>query len=68
MDQNEPPLAELFRRLHERYRLTYRAPIGLPDTIRIISAEPTPAAKARFGDVTILAPGGYVVRESSDSR
>jgi hypothetical protein len=68
MDQNELPLGEIFRRLHERYRLTYRAPSGLPKTIRTILVEPTPAAKARFGDVTIRAPGGYVVRESSAGR
>jgi hypothetical protein len=68
MNRKELPLAEIFRRLHERYRLTYRAPGGLPNTIRTISVGLTPAAKTRFGDVTILAPGGYVVRDSGDGR
>jgi hypothetical protein len=55
---NPANLLEIFRSLHQRYRLTWRTD---PKTSRAISVDLTPQAKARFGEVTIQAEVGPVV-------
>jgi hypothetical protein len=63
VDNRNVPLAEALQSLHERYRITWRPPAGVPKTIRQISAELTAEAKARLGDADIRATGAYVVPE-----
>ena len=55
---NQANFPEIFRSLHQRYRLTWRAD---PKTSRAISVDLTPQAKARLGEVTIQAEVGPVV-------
>jgi hypothetical protein len=61
MDRKNIPLAEIFRSLRERYLITYRAPDEQPKTIHGISVGLTPEARARWQDIKIRAPGGYVI-------
>jgi hypothetical protein len=63
VDDRNVPLAEALQSLHERYRITWRAPGGNPKTIRRISVELTAEAKARLGGASIRATGAYVVPE-----
>ena len=62
-DDRNVPLAEALQSLHERYRITWRAPGGIPKTIRRISVELTAEAKTRLGGASIRATGAYVVPE-----
>ena len=55
------PLAEMFRRLRERYGIMYRAPGGAPGTLRTIRVELAPRAKSKLNDVKIKARAGYRV-------
>ena len=56
------PLAEMFRRLRERYGIMYHAPGGEPGSMRNIRVEITPKAKSKLKDVKIRARAGYRVR------
>ena len=61
-DPKDIPLSEILQRLHERYRMTLRAPVGAePKEIRSLSIHLASAAKARLRDYRISAPGAYVV-------
>jgi VWFA-related protein len=55
------PLAEMFRRLRERYGIMYHAPGGEPGSMRTIHVELAPHAKSKLKDVKIRARAGYRV-------
>jgi hypothetical protein len=68
MDPANVPLDQVLRDLHDRYRITYRAPGGTPRSIRKVSVELAGEAKARIRDAKIRFPGAYVVAEPRPAR
>jgi VWFA-related protein len=67
MKANDVPLAEMFRRLRQRYSLMYRAPDSEPGVIRTIKVDLTPQAKSRYKSLTIRARSGYVAGKAGST-
>ena len=61
------PLAQMFRRLRERYGIVYRAPGGAPDSLRTIRVDLTPQAKSNLKELKIRARAGYRVGGAANS-
>jgi VWFA-related protein len=63
----EIPLAEMFRRLRQRYSLMYRAPDSEPGVARTIKVDLAPEAKARYKSLTIRARSGYIAGKAGSN-
>lgn len=57
----ELPLADMFRRMRQRYVLLYASPGGEPGTVRRIRVDVTPDLRAQLKTVTVRAREAYVV-------
>jgi VWFA-related protein len=58
----EKGLPALLDRIRSTYSLWYRAPDALPGSLRHISVELSPEAKAKYRDATVQAREGYLAR------
>jgi VWFA-related protein len=62
------PLAEMFRRMRQRYLLLYRAPGGTPGSFRKVRVELSRDSRARLKNATVRAREGYVVSAPLETR